>query len=479
MPRAICLLVVAFPLSLCVSHADVHVIDPYGTGDYPTIQAAVDAAVNGDVIELTDGIFTGAGNCDIDLQGKLLTTRSASGDASSCVVDCAGEATGFLIQSGGSNFREVFEYITIRNASVTGVDCISHSGTFTGCIFTDCKRAIRDGYENIVHGCVFEGCTDYAVNSEFAGYGEYVDCIFRNNEFTAVYLKSESRTDFTGCCFIDNHSSGDGGAVRCHSTFDADFVGCSFIRNSSTCGGAIYYSGMERVELTNCTLYANAAPIASGIFTGGSVDGTVALTIIANGVGGQAVDGYYAPPFYCVDIYGNEGGDWVGVIEDYGSQPTNISLDPLFCDPDADNFFIQDTSPCVPNSPPNYGCAQIGAFPIGCGLSSIWDPAKRSAELSLTVASPISDGQDVRLEFSLLEESRGGRTGRCTDATLRIYDSQGRCVATLLKGPCRFGRHSVTWDGRDANGGSAGGGVYFAKLASGQQSVTRSLIVVP
>jgi pectin methylesterase-like acyl-CoA thioesterase len=36
--------------------ADVFVVSPDGSGDFPTIQAAVDAASDGDDIELTDGV---------------------------------------------------------------------------------------------------------------------------------------------------------------------------------------------------------------------------------------------------------------------------------------------------------------------------------------------------------------------------------------------------------------------------------------
>ncbi len=38
-------------------------------GDYPTIQAGIDAAVNGDEVVVADGIYTGEGNRDIDFGG--------------------------------------------------------------------------------------------------------------------------------------------------------------------------------------------------------------------------------------------------------------------------------------------------------------------------------------------------------------------------------------------------------------------------
>ena len=44
--------------------AATYTVNPSGTGDFPTIQAAIDGVVEGDIIELTDGIFTGDDNRD-------------------------------------------------------------------------------------------------------------------------------------------------------------------------------------------------------------------------------------------------------------------------------------------------------------------------------------------------------------------------------------------------------------------------------
>jgi hypothetical protein len=60
-------------------------------GDYPTIQAAVDAASNGDEVVLADGVFTGDGNYNIDILGKTITVRSQSGDPNTCILDVPGE----------------------------------------------------------------------------------------------------------------------------------------------------------------------------------------------------------------------------------------------------------------------------------------------------------------------------------------------------------------------------------------------------
>ena len=95
-------------------------------------------------------------------------------------------------------------------------------------------------------------------------------------------------------------------------------------------------------------------------------------TIIAFSRWGAAVAGAGTLPILaCCDIYGNEGGDWVGVIEDQYGINGNISADPLFCDPENGDFTLHEDSPCAPFTPPNEECDLIGAWPVGCEVTAI------------------------------------------------------------------------------------------------------------
>jgi hypothetical protein len=61
--------------------------------DLPTIQAAVDKAVAGDIIVLSPGTYTGLGNWDVDLLGKAITVQSTDprdpNTVAKTVIDCA------------------------------------------------------------------------------------------------------------------------------------------------------------------------------------------------------------------------------------------------------------------------------------------------------------------------------------------------------------------------------------------------------
>lgn len=145
--------------------AETYVVNPEGTGDYPTIQAAIDAAIEGDVIALTDGIYTGDGNWDIIWPEKEITIESQSGDPQACLLDCqggpGGSHFGMLIE--GLGFAGRLAGITIANAVGLGAMFLLADITIEGCIFRDNagdSGGAIDAYgeiEPVLINCTFQG----------------------------------------------------------------------------------------------------------------------------------------------------------------------------------------------------------------------------------------------------------------------------------------------------------------------------------
>src|SRR5262245_49522958 len=97
-------------------------------GDYATMQAAIDASANGDVIIVADGAYLGPGNRDLDFGGRAITLRSANG-AAHCMIDCAG--------SGFNDHHRAFNFHANETAAslVQGFTIINGSLNPGGAVF--------------------------------------------------------------------------------------------------------------------------------------------------------------------------------------------------------------------------------------------------------------------------------------------------------------------------------------------------------
>lgn len=62
--------------------------------------------------------------------------------------------------------------------------------------------------------------------------------------------------------------------------------------------------------------------------------------------------------------------------------------------------------------------------------------------------------------------------------TLRIYDTLGRHVATVLRETREAGTHSAVWDGRDATGTVLPSGTYILQLTAAGQSVSQRVVLL-
>jgi hypothetical protein len=133
---------------------------PDETGDFPTIQDAIDESTYGWTIWLADGRFTGEGNRGIRYEGKSITIRSASGNSQNCIVDCEDAGYGFVFDSHETP-RAVLEGVSVVN-SWGGAVILESSPTIRNCIFAsnDVGIGIVDGH------ALLTNCTIYGNSAE-------------------------------------------------------------------------------------------------------------------------------------------------------------------------------------------------------------------------------------------------------------------------------------------------------------------------
>lgn len=453
--RCSALALAAIPSLSALARGTTYVVDPDGTGDFPTIQAAVNAVHNGDIIELTDGTFAGDGNRDIEYLGKAITVRSQSRNPETCVIDCEGSEDdphrGFIF-SNHEGAASVLEGITITRAHARGngggILCDNAEPTVANIVISEC------------FACNGGGAALETTEGWPAWGATFVNCVFAGNSCDGPHcwgggvlvhgLDAPSNPTFINCTFTDNWA-GVGGGMICSDTWQGSPIvsHCTFSGNhASTCSGI-------------CSIWLHPPMILEN-------------TIIAFGTGGAAFEssGLEIPTLTCCDIHGNQGGDWVGNIEDQHGVDGNISLHPLFCAPENGDFTLAENSPCAPFSPPNAECDLIGAWPVGCGPMAAGETGYAPLRLQLGQGMPNPFATRTAITYDLPPALSGQHV------VLRIYDLAGRLVRSLVSAPQTAGARSARWDGTDSLRRPVAAGVYLCRLAVGDQVLTRRLVLI-
>lgn len=313
-------------------------------GEYPTIQAAIDDANDGDLVLIAPGIYTGDGNRDIDFKGKAITVRSQDGPRT-CIIDCQGSEAephrGFHFHSG-EDANSILEGVSIING------------------YADDGAGIRcwDASPRIV------SCTVSGNTAVFAGGGVFA---------------SHSSLLIASCILSGNEAGGDGGGIYCDGDQGATIRNCTIIDNRAggRGGGVTLGMGQGEVYVHDTILWGNSASHG---------------TQLARVMCGSVVDCMKATVQYsCIEPGPDSALQYPGgaPIEGVFESNHNISDEPLLViasegdyhlksqagrwDPDSASWVADDvTSPCVdagdPNSPighepfPNGGIINMGAY---------------------------------------------------------------------------------------------------------------------
>jgi len=243
----------------------VFVVRPDGLGDYPTIQDAVNAAGMFEIIELTDGVFKGTGNRDIDMLDKGLIIRSQSQNPATCIIDCGGSDTDYhrgFYYHGEHDSYSLLSGITIRNGYHYGGAAIvlePYSTEVDGGVGPDIAHCVFEANTSIGGGgAVYAGSGGHSVFYYF----EMTDCILRGNQ--AGYggaLNCDSATGFmiTDCMFSRNQANSSG--VVSYGQFqDGEFISCVFDSNTALASGGVTFYCLESwVRYEDCVFSNNSA----------------------------------------------------------------------------------------------------------------------------------------------------------------------------------------------------------------------------
>jgi predicted outer membrane repeat protein len=302
-------------------------------GDQPTIQAGIDACVDGDTVMVADGTYTGDGNRDIDFMGKAIVVMSENGPEVT-IIDCEAsyenQHRGFSFHSGEDS-RSVLTGFTIM-----GGDMVNKGGG----IYIDASSPK-------ISNNIITGNEAYSVLSRTAYgggiyYGSSSTPFLTNN---LIYgNRTEAWTDFT-----KNTVTAYGGGIYCGST-------SGYISNNIISGNTSYaYGGFHG------TSYAYGGGFYCGTSPGLQISNN---TITGNNVssdGGASGAGIYGSPTITnTIIWGNSGSEIGGSpVVSYsdigdGGYPGegNINADPHFSTFHGFDYLLHPSSPCIDSGDP-------------------------------------------------------------------------------------------------------------------------------
>ena len=130
----------AFLLGEC-AHAVTILVRHDGTGDQPSISAAMVVAADGDTILLAPGTYIGAANRDVDFGGRAVVVTSQDGPGTT-IIDCEQSGRAFYIHTSETS-GSVVSGLTIEN----GLIAIGNGGAIL------CTGASPTLEDNVIRSC--------------------------------------------------------------------------------------------------------------------------------------------------------------------------------------------------------------------------------------------------------------------------------------------------------------------------------------
>ena len=246
--------------------------------DYATIQAAFNAAGDGDTVEIGPGIFTISNNLICPEGVTVIGAPDLNKD---------GLPDTEIVRAPGTFYSVYFNPGAFEARSLTFRDCVVENGSsdlrMVGCAWVGLDSRlfhnVNSGSGGTYEGCAFWG-NSYSIQVNGSG-AEFIDCEVSGSDvplFAVRIYGASNECRFVRCRFRDLHSSNSSYApiyVDNSPSLSAYFVDCDFESCSGEGrGGAIRSKGL--LYLSGCSATGNAAAV--GGFASIEVSGLAFVT---------------------------------------------------------------------------------------------------------------------------------------------------------------------------------------------------------
>ena len=272
--------------------------------DFPSIQSAIDNVFDGSSILVSEGTYFE----NINFQGKNITVESVAGKEST-IID-GGYAGSVVTFENGENENAILNGFTIQNGTANyggGILCENNSSpNLKNLIITN--NFANEQYSSQGGGICCWNSSPTLVNTSIIGNTA-------NYGGGGIFCNSNSSLSLVNVTVIGNVTNTERNGIRCVNNSNLSLVNVTISENT---GGICCTTG-SIVSLLNCILWNNS-PQEIHIEDVASVNAT--YSAIKDG--------------------------WTGI--------GNINEDPLFIEPENDNFHLQSGSPCIDagNPDPQY-----------------------------------------------------------------------------------------------------------------------------
>jgi len=456
---------VVFVICLILSspvRARIWYVERDGSGDFTTIQPAVDAASPGDTIRIGPGRYTEyepltvpgwTEDVYVAIQTDSLTligsgpdvtiigpeepfyepTEMPKGIAGIFISDLS--ILNLTVENIRDGIYRSEGQLVLTNSIIRGCDLGLVSWTDCGmrvkdCQFLDnlsrglitfdpaCDIEVRDSFfsnisssisfnstdDAFVHNCEFHGGTT-GVKIQSYSSGGIFDCRFENIAFIAIYITTASQAVIERNLIIGGYRN-------------IDIITVSHVSGTQNVlsGGQV-----ATIKISHSTLD----------FTGNHIFNNGGYTVF--------LEAFFNPPDVIVDLSENYWGTMnTDTIETWIWDGHD--------DPDIHAF--------------------VDFEPISDFILDADTPTARTTDILKVKPNPFNP--QTELTYTLAQDGL---------VRLAIYDLLGRNIAVLIDGHRPVGPGSVTWDGRDKGGSAVASGVYIARLETAQGVSTQKLVL--
>ncbi len=448
-----------------------------------TLQKAANSVQAGDVVLVGNGNYTGF---QITADGTASSRIVIRANGSNVVVNARNASTPDNINIEGGNYVTVEGFI-VNDAPRVGIRAV----TATGVIIRN-NVISRSGLDGILTGYTPQiQIIDNVASGSEQEHGIYIsnstssadNPVVRGNE---VFDNNQNGVQINGDCWVGGDGIISGAMVENNIVHHNNWKGFSMIslQNSTIRNNLIYENGLSAgaggihlADQPDC-----GKPSNNNVVTNNTIhEPRIACIRITNGSTGNTIfNNLLIARSQDYTIADESGGNFI----DSASNMRLTSTSGLFVA--ADNYHLSPNSPAIDDAVMSYR----GVSAPSTDLDGLHRPQGATVDVGAferATATPVGDTPPIALSLEQnFPNPFSGSTriaftvpdGSETRVAVDVFDVQGRRVQRLLEDRSVTGRMELAWDGRDARGQEVASGIYFYRLTTPGNVVTRRMTLI-